>query len=190
MPEFEQRLQSKQHKWWGWGCEEEDVCIRPLRRHAGRGIWRNGQVRFEIWTQPFYCLQMSSGKLHIFFKRKKPNRVIACRKTKLFISTLLDPHVFFSFQSETTVVSLQGCVKAPKLLQSSPGRVPESSAVRHSPQTSKHSRPLKITGTSVSSQKENKERWGIILNHLIVNKPPDVSSKPTEKRGQTSARSS
>ena len=50
-------------------------------------------------------------------------------------------------------------------------------------QTSKHSRPLKITGTSVSSQKENKERWGIILNHLIVNKPPDVSSKPTEKRG-------
>ena len=81
------------------------------------------------------------------------------------------------------MVSLQGCVKAPKLLQSSPGRVPESSAVRHSPQTSKHSRPLKITGTSVSSQKENKERWGIILNHLIVNKPPDVSSKPTEKRG-------
>ena len=29
----------------------------------------------------------------------------------------------------------------------------------------------------------NKERWGIILNHFIVNKPPDVSSKPTEKRG-------
>ena len=56
-------------------------------------------------------------------------------------------------------------------------------------QTSFYSRPLKITGTSVSSQKENKERWGIILNHLIVNKPPDVSSKPTEKRGlpETSA---
>ena len=50
-------------------------------------------------------------------------------------------------------------------------------------QNSFYSRPLKITGTSVSSQKENKERWGIILNHLIVNKPPDVSSKPTEKRG-------
>ena len=50
-------------------------------------------------------------------------------------------------------------------------------------QTSFYSRPLKNTGTSVSSQKENKERWGIILNHLIVNKPPDVSSKPTEKRG-------
>ena len=50
-------------------------------------------------------------------------------------------------------------------------------------QTSFYSRPLKITGTTVSSQKENKERWGIILNHLIVNKPPDVSSKPTEKRG-------
>ena len=50
-------------------------------------------------------------------------------------------------------------------------------------QTSFYSRPLKNTGTSVSSQKENKERWGIILNHLIVNKPPDVSSKATEKRG-------
>ena len=32
----------------------------------------------------------------IFFSNaKKPNCVIACRKTKLFISTLLDPHVFF-----------------------------------------------------------------------------------------------
>ena len=50
-------------------------------------------------------------------------------------------------------------------------------------QTLFYSRPLKITGTSVSSQKENKERWGIILNHLIVNKPPNVSNKPTEKRG-------
>ena len=53
----------------------------------------------------------------------------------------------------------------------------------HHNQNSFYSRPLKITGTSVSSQKENKERWGIILNHFIVNKPPDVSSKPTEKRG-------
>ena len=41
-------------------------------------------------------------------------------------------------------------------------------------QTLFYSRPLKITGSSVSSQKENNERWGIILNHFIVNKPSAI----------------
>ena len=61
------------------------------------------------------------------------------------------------------------------------------SVERKRQQTLFYSRPLKNHGTGVSSHKENKERWGIILNHLIVNKPPDVSSKPTEKRGLVQA---
>ena len=50
-----------------------------------------------------------------------------------------------------------------------------------SKQTSFYSRPLKNLRHKRFITKENKERLGILLNHLFFNKPPDVSSKPTEK---------
>ena len=44
-----------------------------------------------------------------------------------------------------------------------------------------YSRPLKITGTSVSSQKENKERWGIILNHFLSTNHPMLAANQRKK---------
>ena len=52
-----------------------------------------------------------------------------------------------------------------------------------SQQNSFYSRPLKITGTSVSSQKENKERWGIILNHFLSTNHPMLATNQRKKRG-------
>ena len=51
----------------------------------------------------------------------------------------------------------------------------------HTRQTSFYSRPLKITGTSVSSQKENKERWGIILNHFLSTNHPMLAANQRKK---------
>ena len=48
-------------------------------------------------------------------------------------------------------------------------------------QNSFYSRPLKITGTSVSSQKENKERWGIILNHFLSTNHPMLAANQRKK---------
>ena len=50
-----------------------------------------------------------------------------------------------------------------------------------SQQNSFYSRPLKITGTSVSSQKENKERWGIILNHFLSTNHPMLAANQRKK---------